>query len=226
MDDREQQRKIRHRSSHRILGALLGLVISATTITIVPGSAEAARFSFTLRVNAGGIPDNIGVEAIYSGVGGGQYDILPCHTDPDVAQLARRSDGTISGTASVPQTLQGRPLNQLRLEFYPLEPGQVCGQYTMRNPRAVGVHLERQVAASSSPFIDFGDVTLPSTGAPGVFAVTGEIVASTHIDDDRVLVDAFQILFGFPDPPAPLQTNGIADCGSSDSALTPPTPSR
>jgi hypothetical protein len=193
---------------------VLGLVISATTITIVPGPAEASRFSFTLRVNAGGVPGNIGVDAIYSGVGGGQYDIVPCDPDPDVEQLAWRSDGTISGTASVPQTLQGQPLTQLRLEFYPLEPGQVCGQYTPWNARTGGIHLESQISASSPPFIDFGDVTLPSAGAPGVFAVTGGIVASTPIDDDRVLVDAFQIPTGFPDPPAPLQTNGIADWGT------------
>jgi len=207
-------RSSRRRSIRRIVGVLLGLTISATTLAISPHPAEAARFSFTLRVNAGGVPGNIGVDAIYAGLGGGQYDIVPCDLDSNVEQLSWNSDGTISGTASVPQTVQGQPLTQLRLEFYPLEPGQVCGQYTPWNPRTGGIHLEHEVSGTSSPFIDFGEVTLPNAGATGVFAVTGEIVASTSIDDDRVLVDAFQIPTGFPDPPAPLQTNGNADWGT------------
>ena len=202
------------RSGRRRFAALLALA-TATSIVIVPSSpVEAATFSFTLRVDAGGVPGNIGVDAIYSGIGGGQYDILPCDPDPNVAQLEWRPDGTITGTASVPRSVQGRPLTQLRLELYPLEADQVCGQYTPRNPRTGGIHLEHQVSAVSPPFIDFGTVTLPTAGAPGIFSVTGGIVASTPITDGRVSVDTFQIPTGFPDPPAPLQTNGRAEWGA------------
>lgn len=204
----------RHHRPHRRFAALLALSLSAIAAIVPSTPAEAATFSFTLRVDAGGVPGNIGVDAIYSGVGGGQYDILPCDPDPAVAQLAWRPDGTITGTASVPRTVQGRPLTQLRLEFYPLETGQVCGQYTPRNPRTGGIHLEHQISAASPAFIDFGTVTMPMAGAPGVFAVTGGIVASTPIPDGRVSVDTFQIPTGYPDPPAPLQTNGLAEWGA------------
>jgi hypothetical protein len=184
----------RHRAHLRRLLVTTAVVAGAVTATAAP-FADASEFSFTFTVDAGGVPGNIGVDAIYSGVGGGQYDILPCDSDPQVRQLRWTEDGRVVGTTSLPQTRDGRPLTQVRLELYPL-------------------HIEVKLDSASPSFIDFGRVTMPMAGSPGVFAPTGNVVSATPVPDGRVSIDAFQVPTVFPDPPAPLQTNGIVEWGA------------
>ena len=179
-----------------ILGALLG----AATIIGATGSPAAAA-GYTMTVDSP-VPGRIGVDAIYSGAGGGgAYDVATCSNDPGTPTLGWNAAGQLVGTTSVP----GSP-TQLRFEMYPGD----CGTYDGWS-NVGGVHIEIDPRRVGS---DLGRIVMPAVGRPGSFAIRGQILSSSPIGSGRVIVDSFQVPTGYPDPPAPLQQNGRVAYGA------------
>lgn len=94
--------------------------------------------------------------------------------------------------------------SQIRIEIYP----GVCGTYDGWS-NVGGVHIEAAAGADN-----LGAIALPIDGQSGAFAIRGPILSSSPIGQGRVIVDTFQIPTGYPDPPAPLQTNGRVNYGA------------
>lgn len=94
--------------------------------------------------------------------------------------------------------------SQIRIEIYP----GVCGTYDGWG-NVGGVHIEAAAGADN-----LGAIALPIDGQSGAFAIRGPILSSSPIGQGRVIVDTFQIPTGYPDPPAPLQTNGRVNYGA------------
>ena len=181
--------------------ALLALVLISAQV-VVESARPAAAASFTMRVISP-VEGRIGVDAIYEGGGGGgAYDIGTCG-DPT---LGWNSSGQLEGTTTVPDSLPGLgSLVKIRFELYP---GR-CGHYDPWKYDVGGVHVETTPGTGN-----LGDVRLPVAGSDGAFRIDGQVLSSTALPDGRVGVDAFQVPTGYPDPPAPLQTNGIVEWGA------------
>ena len=166
---------------------LLGSLLATAVVAVGAGSpVQAANYSLTVDSP---VPVHIGVDAI----GGGakpDYDITPC-------QLGGSSGAPIGFSVS------GSP-TQVRVEMYP----GVCGYYDGWSDVG-GVHFEANISGG-----DLGPIRMPVNGQNGAFALRAPILSSTPIAEGRVHVDTFQIPTGYPDPPAPLQTNGRVNYGA------------
>lgn len=187
---------------HRIPLALAVSASLAVSALIAVGSAgPVAALGYTMTVDSP-VPGRIGIDAIYSGAGGGgAYDVATCSLDPRVPTLGWNANGQLVGSTSVP----GSP-TQLRFEMYPGE----CGTYTGWEDVG-GVHVEIDPRVSGT---DLGRVSVPALGRPGSFAIRGTVLSSSPLNNGRVEVDTFQIPTGYPEPPAPLQQNGRVSYGA------------
>lgn len=179
---------------------LVGFVCAAAVVVSRPAPAQALGFGFTV---SSPIEVRIGVDALYSGAGGGgAYDIATCSGTGGPA-LGWIPNVGLVGTTNAP----GSP-TQLRFEMYP----GPCGTYDGWDDQVGGVHFEVDPRIAGS---NYGNIVMPQMGAPGVFRMTGAILPA-GISTGRVIVDAFQIPVpaGLPDPARPLQQNGVVGYGS------------
>jgi hypothetical protein len=181
---------------------LVAGVLGIAAAVVAPGAPAQALAPFTLSVVTP-IEVRIGVDAIYSGAGGGgEYDIRTCSSSGEPT-LGWIPGVGLSGT----RTLVGTP-TQLRFEMYP----GPCGTYDGWDDEIGGVHFEVDPRLT----VNFGQIVMPRMGNSGVFRMTGQILSSTTITDRRVIVDTFQIPVpgGLPDPARPLQQNGVVGYGA------------
>lgn len=184
----------------------LGLTVTlaaAAAVVATAQPAQAASYTFTVTSPVVG---RIGIDAIYQGGGGGGiYDIATC-SNTGQPTLGWNAAGQLEGTTTIPDTAAGLgALTQTRFEMYP----GPCGTYNGWDTTTGGVHFDATPTARN-----LGNIVMPTLGNPGVFRITGGIIAPTAVTDGRVKVDSFQIPTGYPDPPAPLQTNGIVSYGA------------
>ncbi len=163
---------------------ILGALIGASTLVAGPGSVATAA-NYSLSVNT---QVHIGVDAVGGNSSPG-YDITPCQLGGGPGQIAFGVGGTPA---------------QVRVEMYP----GACGYYDGWS-NVGGVHFEANLGGGN-----LGAITMPVDGQSGAFAIRGAILSSTAIGTGRVIVDSFQIATGYPDPPAPLQSNGQVEYGS------------
>jgi hypothetical protein len=187
--------------------------LASSTIAVIGSPAPVAAASYTFHVD-GPVDGRIGVDAIYqNGGGGGEYDIRTCNSNgSNVPILGWDSAGNLVGTTSVPDSKYGS-LTSVRFELYPGQcPHSTSTYNAFWDLPAGGVHFETGAGSRN-----LGTVTLPSA-ASGAFRIDGPILSSTPISDGRVHVDAFQATTAYPDPPAPLQSNGVVNWGAFSSA--------
>ncbi len=181
------------------LAVLVGLVTAATVVS-VSGSGPATAGSYRMTVIAPS-EGGIGVDAIYSGGGGGgAYDIDPCSTgqpNGNKPTLGWDASGQLVGTPRVADSNGSLgTLTKVRFEMYP----GPCAMYSPWNDVG-GVAIE--FAASTT---DLGTVSVPVPGQDGAFRIDGGILSSSPITEGRVHVDAFQTT-GF-------KSNGVVEYGS------------
>ncbi|MGI9646234.1 MAG: hypothetical protein ACR2O6_13090 [Ilumatobacteraceae bacterium] len=191
-------------ASRRSILATAAALITAATVALVPSNPASAA-SFTMTVDSP-VVGGIGVDAIYSGGSGGPvYDIPPC-AHQSSHKLNWNSSGNLVGVTSVPNSLPGLgSLVRVRYEFYP----GPCGTYDPWTSDVGGIHFQADV-----PHFNLGTVKLPALGNPGSFRIDGDIISSLPITEGRVSIDTFQIPTSYPDPPAPIPTNGITSYGA------------
>jgi hypothetical protein len=191
------------RSTMRIRYPLImAALVGAATLVAAPAAPAQALAPFTMSV-VSPVEVRIGVDAIYSGAGGGgEYDIKTCSASGEPT-LGWIPGAGLSGT----RTLVGTP-TQLRFEMYP----GACGTYDGWDDTVGGVHFEVDPRLT----VDYGQIVMPRLGNPGVLALRGPILSSTPVTTGRVAVDAFQIDAppGLPDPARPLQQNGVVAYGA------------
>ena len=168
---------------------LLCSLVGTAVVAVGTGSPVAAA-QFSLSVDR---PVHIGIDAI-GGRSAPGYDISPCDLD--------------GGPGRITFSVDTAP-DSVRVEMYP---GAVCGPYTGWE-NVGGVHIE-----AGSTGRDLGAVKMPVDGQGGAFAVRGGILSSSPIGNGRLSIDTFQIPTGYPEPPAPLQDNGLAQYGAFASA--------
>jgi hypothetical protein len=191
---------------------VLASAVIATTSLAAP-TASAATLNPV--IDAGGMPGMVGVDALYNGASGAGYE--------DFAWW----DG--SGNMLRPldvkdQDASGRPLTQLRYEFYP-KPTPKTNEDTY-DPYTVdvgGAHVERNRGGSGWQAV--GTVPLPRIGDRfGGFRADGKILSSSPVPDGRVGYDLFQVGYFYPDsgPALPTTSNGaeVAAFASSGSRGT------
>lgn len=189
--------------------AALGAVVITSAIAVVP-AAPASAASFTMTVRSP-VPGRIGIDAIYSGGGGGgEYDVKTCTLGGEPT-LGWNSAGNLVGTTSVPNSSGYGSLTKVRFEMYPGE----CGTYDAWASNVGGVHFE--VAPNVS---NLGEIVMPVANQAGAFRIDGDILSSSPITEGRVHVDSFQITTGYPEPPMPLQQNGAVAYGSFSSSAS------
>ena len=163
---------------------LLAALVAASAVAVAPGSPAAAA-QYSLSVNT---QVHIGVDAV-GGTSNPGYDISPC----DLGGGPGKINFGVGGTPA-----------QVRIEMY----HGACGYYDGWS-NVGGVHIEANLGGG-----DLGQIDMPIDGQGGAFAIRGPILSSSPIGDGRLIVDAFQIASGYPDPPAPLQNNGRVQYGA------------
>lgn len=163
---------------------LLCALIGATTLAVAPSSSAAASH-YSLSINT---EVHIGVDAI-GGSSKPGYDISPC--------ALGGGPGTIGFDLSGTET-------KVRVEMYP----GTCGYYDGWS-NVGGVHIETSAGGRH-----LGAINMPIAGQGGAFALRGAILSGSPITDGRVVIDTFQIPTAHPDPPAPLQNNGVVTYGA------------
>jgi hypothetical protein len=199
------------RSRLLTLALTSAFVSTGIAIVAVPSPASAASYTFHVESPVDG---RIGVDAIYQGGGGGgEYDIRTCNSNgSSVPTLGWDGNGNLVGTTSVPDSKYGA-LTSVRFELYPGQCPHSTDTYNaFWDLPAGGAHFETGAGSRN-----LGTVTVPSA-ATGAFRIDGTILSSTPVANGRVKVDAFQVETAYPDPPAPLQSNGIVNWGAFSSA--------
>jgi hypothetical protein len=185
---------------------VVALGLTSVVIAVAPQTAAAATFSMHV---VSPIDGRIGIDAVYTNGGGGEYDVMTCSTTQ--AQLGWDDDGNLVGTSSVPDTRSGGSLTSVRFEMYP---GQ-CPHNRAFWGDVGGVHFE-----VPSGVRDLGTITMPVAGENGAFPLRGDILSSTTITEGRVHVDAFQTERGYPDVFPSLQNNGAVAYGAFGSSAS------
>jgi len=190
-------------ASRRSILLTAAALATTTTALQLPASPVSAA-TYTMHV-VSPIEGRIGIDAVYpDGVGDAQYDVRTC-TAGNEPTLGWNSAGQLVGTSTVPSYIPGRgSLQKARFEMYP----GACGQYTNWG-EVGGVHIEAPASGGN-----LGTVYMPVAGQRGAFKIHGDIISSTAITPARVRVSAFQVATGYPEEPAPLQTNGYVDYGA------------
>ncbi len=185
-----------------ILLTAAALIATSTALQLPSSPVSAAWYTMTV---VSPVEGRIGIDAVYpDGIGDAQYDVRTC-TAGNEPTLGWNSAGQLEGTSSVPSYIPGRgALQKARFEMYP----GACGHYS---PWADvgGVHIEAPASGGN-----LGQIRMPVLGQGGAFRIDGDIISSTPITEGRVNVDTFQVPTVFPDPPAPLQSNGIVQYGA------------
>jgi hypothetical protein len=169
---------------------LLGSLL-ATTVVAVGAASPAQAASYSLTVDS---RVHIGVDAL-GGRSVPDYDISPCDLG--------------GGPGPIHFSLNSDP-DKIRVEMYP----GICGYYNGWESVG-GVHFE-----TSPRVTNFGAINMPIDGQRGAFALRGAILSGSPINDGRVFVDTFQIPTAYPDPSAPLQTNGAVTYGAFASTMS------
>jgi hypothetical protein len=182
-------------------------------------AATSTTVNFTL--NTSGTVGSIGVDAIYNGAGGGDYETMVRWSadgrlwnfdrtagSPTFGWRTSQSNGiSVNGSATV-----------MRLEIYPHPPSNCSGTnendpcYWQTYDPWQGIYGGVQIQVDStmgSDWLDVGQVNLPQLGVNGAFRLQGNILAHDAVPDNRVEVDIFQI-----------------DCGWHQTCDHPPTNSR
>ena len=199
---------------------VLSLLISSLIALQQPAiAASSTTINFTL--NTSGTVGSIGVDAIYNGAGGGDYETMVRWSadgrlwnfdrtagSPTFGWRTSQSNGiTVNGSATV-----------MRLEIYPHPPSNCSGTnendpcYWQTYDPWQGIYGGVQIQVDStmgSDWLDVGQVNLPQLGVNGAFRLQGNILAHDAVPDNRVEVDIFQI-----------------DCGWHQTCDHPPTNSR
>ena len=182
-------------------------------------AATSTTVNFTL--NTSGTVGSIGVDAIYNGAGGGDYETMVRWSadgrlwnfdrtagSPTFGWRTSQSNGiSVNGSATV-----------MRLEIYPHPPSNCSGTnendpcywqtYDPWQGNYGGVQIQVD-STMGSDWLDVGQVNLPQLGVNGAFRLQGNILAHDAVPDNRVEVDIFQI-----------------DCGWHQTCDHPPTNSR
>ena len=182
-------------------------------------AATSTTVNFTL--NTSGTVGSIGVDAIYNGAGGGDYETMVRWSadgrlwnfdrtagSPTFGWRTSQSNGiSVNGSATV-----------MRLEIYPHPPSNCSGTnendpcywqtYDPWQGNYGGVQIQVD-STMGSDWLDVGQVNLPQLGVNGAFRLQGNILSRDAVPDNRVEVDIFQI-----------------DCGWHQTCDHPPTNSR
>jgi hypothetical protein len=199
---------------------VLSLLISSLIALQQPAiAASSTTINFTL--NTSGTVGSIGVDAIYNGAGGGDYETMVRWSadgrlwnfdrtagSPTFGWRTSQSNGiTVNGSATV-----------MRLEIYPHPPSNCSGTnendpcywqtYDPWQGNYGGVQIQVD-STMGSDWLDVGQVNLPQLGVNGAFRLQGNILSRDAVPDNRVEVDIFQI-----------------DCGWHQTCDHPPTNSR
>jgi hypothetical protein len=173
----------------RLTIPLLSSLVATTVVALGAGSTvDAADYSLTVDR-----PVHIGIDAI-GGRSAPGYDITPCQLDGGPGRI----NFSVNTAAS-----------NVRVEMYP---GAKCGPYTGWESIG-GVHIEAGARSR-----DLGHIVMPVDGQGGAFALRGAILSSSPIGNGRLSIDTFQIPTAYPEAPAPLQNNGLAQYGAFASA--------
>jgi hypothetical protein len=199
---------------------VLSLLISSLIAFQAPViAASSTTINFTL--NTSGTVGSIGVDAIYNGAGGGDYETMVRWSadgrlwnfdrtagSPTFGWRTSQSNGiTVNGSATL-----------MRLEIYPHPPSNCSGTnendpcYWQTYDPWQGIYGGVQIQVDStmgSDWLDVGQVNLPQLGVNGAFRLQGNILSRDAVPDNRVEVDIFQI-----------------DCGWHQTCDHPPTNNR
>ena len=199
---------------------VLSVLISSFLSFHQPALA-AANTTINFTLNTSGTVGSIGVDAIYNGTGGGDYETMVRWSadgrlwnydrtlgSPTFGWRTTQSNGiTVSGSPSV-----------MRLEIYPHPPTNCSGvnendpcywqTYDPWQGNFGGVQIQVD-STMGSDWLNVGQIDLPQLGVNGAFRLQGNILAHDAVPDNRVEVDIFQI-----------------DCGWHQTCDHPPTNSR
>ena len=183
---------------------VLSLLISSFLAFHQPVAA-ATNTTINFTLNTSGTIGSIGVDAIYNGAGGGDYETMVrwsadgriwnfdrTAASPTFGWRTSQSNGiTVSGSASV-----------MRLEIYPHPPTNCSGvnendpcywqTYDPWQGNFGGVQIQVD-STMGSDWLDVGQVNLPQLGVNGAFRLQGNILSRDAVPDNRVEVDIFQI---------------------------------
>ena len=182
----------------------LSLLISSLIATNQPAvAATSTTINFTL--NTSGTIGSIGVDAIYNGAGGGNYETMVrwgadgrlwnfdrTTGSPTFGWRTTQSNGiTVNGSATV-----------MRLEIYPHPPTNCTGinendpcywqTYDPWQGNFGGVQIQVD-STMGSDWLNVGQIDLPQLGVNGAFRLQGNILSHDVVADNRVEVDIFQI---------------------------------
>ena len=196
---------------------VLALVAGATTTVTLFEVSSASALAVPFTIITGGSTGTVYVDALY-GAGCGGFS-------PDGSGYDAGWDWDTAGTLVVRPPFLELPTNvpspspsgcgsatvsTLRLEMYPN-----LNNYDPWVGNVGGANSQRSRASDGAGFANFGNVPLPTIGDGSAFRITGSIISSLPIPNNRVIVDIFQVPCGFPDVCVqPPQTNTGAYVGA------------
>ena len=199
---------------------VLSVLISSFLAFHQPAVA-ATNTTINFTLNTSGTIGSIGVDAIYNGAGGGDYEtMVRWSADGRLWNYDRTPGSPTFGwrtTQSNGITVSGSP-SVMRLEIYPHPPTNCSGvnendpcywqTYDPWQGNFGGVQIQVD-STMGSDWLNVGQIDLPQLGVNGAFRLQGNILAHDAVPDNRVEVDIFQI-----------------DCGWHQTCDHPPTNSR
>jgi len=185
---------------------VLALIAGATTTVTLLEVSSASATSVPFSLSTGGSDGTIFVDALYGAASctngvyeaGWDWDISGALTGRDQTPTFVTPPATQPGDSTAIPTHGCGAVNVLRLELYPsfnaYDPW--TGNYGGANS---------QLVTTDPQFPNFGLVPVPKVGvtpagfAYPAFRMTGDIISSTPIPDDRVITDMFQVPCSAPD---------------------------
>ncbi|MGB8861583.1 MAG: hypothetical protein WCC60_20170 [Ilumatobacteraceae bacterium] len=176
------------------------VVCAASSVVVTIGETDvASAATFSVSIATGGTIGNMGVDALYNGGGGGDYDTYSrWNGDGSLQRMVLSAAGYYVDAQGSPFALNGSPTT-IRLELYPKPTQDYNIPYDPWLGNVGGANVQRDRSRDGSNWLNFGEVPLPIAGQDGAFRIEGAIVSSTPVADGRVHLDIFQIPCGWPD---------------------------
>ncbi len=177
-----------------VLALFASAVTTVSLVGVQTASAGVANVTFSIgNPGTGGLAD---IDAYYGGCGGNSPDgsgYDGSYNWNSAGQFSNANPSVFVGLnpTQVPNPglgCGGAGLSLVRLELYP--------EGIWYDPwvgNAGGAHSQREAAKDGAGFANFGVVPLPTVGVDGGFRITGDIVSSSAVPNNRVEVILFQI---------------------------------
>ena len=184
---------------------LVFVILISSLIALQQPAIAATSTTIHFTLNTRGTIGSIGVDAIYNGLGGGDYETMERWSadgrlwnfdrtigSPTYGWRTSQTNGiTVNGSATM-----------MRLEIYPHPPVGCSGTnendpcywrtYDPWQGNFGGVQIQVDSTMGSN-WLDVGQIDLPELGVNGAFRLQGNILSRDPVPDNRVELDLFQI---------------------------------